>query len=133
MRELTTTEMTEVSGGCCWNYNPCGYQPVVCGPSASVIAAYAGYLAGEYNVQADIFNGASCSTIQSAICNVYADTKVGYTQGQSMTVAQATGLLNSVHSAIRGAVTTNCWGCITSMTTITFPPSNGGGSGNLGG
>ncbi|MCH4091962.1 hypothetical protein [Acetobacter sp.] len=128
MRELTTTEMTEVSGGC-WNYNPCGYQPVVCGPSAATIAAYAGYLAGEYNIRADIFNGASCSTIQSAISNMYADTKLGYTEGLSMTVAQAKTLLGNVQSAIRGAVTTNRWGCITAMTTITFPPSASGGLG----
>ena len=129
MRELTTTEMTEVSGGC-WNYNPCSYHPVApCGPNAATIAAYAGYLAGEYNIHADIFNGASCSTIQSAISNMYADTKMGYNAGLSMTVAQATSLLNNVKSAIRGAVTTNSWGCVTAMTTITFPPSNGGGLG----
>lgn len=130
MRELTSVEMTEVSGGCC--YNPCGYHPVAptCGPSASVIAAYAGYLAGQYNVQADIFNGASCSTIQSAICNMYADVKAGYTMGQSMTVKQATTLLHNVESSIRGAVTTNCWGCVTSMNLIDFPPAaNNGGLG----
>ncbi|WP_242006552.1 hypothetical protein [Acetobacter estunensis] len=92
MRDLTTTELNEVSGGCGgggWggggcqpSYNPCGgYQPSwnSCVSSAGMIAAYAGYLAGEYNVTADIYNHASCSTIQSAVCNVYADVKEGYT------------------------------------------------------
>ncbi|MBV1837310.1 hypothetical protein [Acetobacter estunensis] len=140
MRDLTTTELNEVSGGCGgggWSgggcqpsYNPCGgYQPSwnSCVSSAGMIAAYAGYLAGEYNVTADIYNHASCSTIQSAVCNVYADVKEGYTLGQSMTVCQATTLLNNVVASIHAAVTLNGCGQVTAMNTITFPPSSGGG------
>lgn len=92
-----------------------------------MIAAYAGYLAGQYNVMADIFNHASCSTIQSAVSNMYADIKTGYTMGQSMSVAQATALLCQVTSDIKGAVTVNSCGWVTGMNLIGFPPSSDNG------
>ncbi|NHO32391.1 hypothetical protein [Acetobacter fallax] len=133
MRELTMMELNEVSGGC--NTHPsCSPRPACnphpsCTPGAASIAAYAGYLAGEYNVQADIFNHASCSTISSAQQNVYTDTKMGYTAGLSMTVCQATTLLNNVVSAIHSAVSLNQCGYVTAMSTIDFPPNT---TGNLG-
>ncbi|GEN64261.1 hypothetical protein AOE01nite_24850 [Acetobacter oeni] len=94
-----------------------------------MIAAYAGYLAGEYNVAADIYNHASCSTISSAVQNVCTDTRLGYTEGLSMTVAQATSLLNTVVSSIKSAVTLNGCGMVSGMSTVTFPPN---GTGTLG-
>lgn len=131
MRELTTIEMNEVAGGC---YSSCRPQPVCnpqpCGSSAASITAYAGYLAGTYNVYADLFNHASCSTIQSAIQNVYADVQAGYKLGLSMTVSDAKALLSQVQTSIRNAVTTNSCGWVTAMTLVDFPPNDNGGFGS---
>ncbi|MFT8719556.1 hypothetical protein [Acetobacter sp.] len=134
MRELTITEQNEVAGGCCWQ--PCAPSPChpvapSCGVSqASMIAAYAGFLAGQYNVMADLFNHASCSTVQQAVSNVCTDMQIGYNLGKSMTVSAATALLCQVTSEIKGAVTVNSCGWVTGMNLIDFPPSsNTGGLG----
>ncbi|NHN88323.1 hypothetical protein [Acetobacter conturbans] len=130
MRELTMVEMGAVAGGCCWQ--PCRpSQPVApsCGnSSAALIAAYAGYLAGEYNVVADIFNHASCSTVQQAVSNVCTDIKTGYTAGLSMTVAQATTLLTNVTSEIKSSITISGCGGISAMNLVDFPPTASSGT-----
>ncbi|MFT8717961.1 hypothetical protein [Acetobacter sp.] len=127
MRELSVAELDTVSGGCC-------HQPThSCGgggfPQSSVslsgmIGAYAGYLAGMYNVGADYFNHASCSTIASAWQNVGADMKLGYSMGQSMSVSGAMQLLQTTISSISSAVTVSGCGHITSENLITFPSSS---------
>lgn len=140
MRELTTTELNTVAGGC-GSFNACHPHPSSCHPQPShsscgqsvslsgMIGAYAGYLAGMYNVAADYFNHASCSTISSAWQNVGADMQLGYTAGKSMSVSGAMSLLQNTISSIQGAQTYGNCGCLISATTITFPPITGGGLG----
>ncbi|BAU38477.1 hypothetical protein WSS15_20800 [Acetobacter pasteurianus] len=133
MRDLTTAELDEVSGGCwgggCYPQpSPCQPSWNPCGGSAAQITAFAGYLAGQYDVMADIYNHADCTTVQTAISNISTDMKAGYAIGQNMTVAQADAFLNNVVSSIQSAVSWNNYGQVTQMNPIDFPPSVNFGS-----
>ncbi|MCH4092600.1 hypothetical protein [Acetobacter sp.] len=124
MRELSLSELNTVSGGCCYNPRPaCGGFSQV--SLSGMIGAYAGYLAGMYNVGADYFNHASSSTIASAWQNVGNDMKIGYSIGSSMSVSGALSLLQQTVSTINSAVTVNKCGRVTSETLIAFPISTG--------
>ncbi|MBV1837807.1 hypothetical protein [Acetobacter estunensis] len=135
MRELTIAELDIVSGGCggwqpqhsggCHPAPSCGSQVSLSG----MIGAYAGYLAGMYNVGADYFNHASCSTIASAWQNVGADMKLGYSTTASMSVKDAMSFLQSTISSIQGAQSWGNCGCLLAENTISFPASSGGGFG----
>lgn len=128
MRELTSVELSAVAGGC-QTHSSCNPAPSSCGTvwNAATIAAYAGYLAGEYNLQADLYNHASCCTIKSAEQNVVTDTQIGYTYGQTHTTAEATALLNNVVASIHSAVKLGSCGCVDAMSTIDFPSAKSGG------
>lgn len=125
MRELSVSELNTVSGGCCHYSQPsCGGASQV--SLSGMIGAYAGYLAGMYNVGADYFNHASCSTIASAWQNVASDVKTGYSMGASMSVSGALNLLQQTISSINSAVSVNRCGWVVSENLIAFPgsPSN---------
>ncbi|WP_291365839.1 hypothetical protein [Acetobacter sp. UBA5411] len=125
MRELSLSELNTVSGGCCYHpQHSCGGASQT--SLAGMIGAYAGYLAGMYNVGADYFNHASCSTIASAWQNVGNDMKLGYSMGSSMSVSGALNLLQQTVSSISSAVTVNKCGWVTSENLISFPVSPGG-------
>ncbi|GBQ87764.1 hypothetical protein AA23498_0211 [Acetobacter nitrogenifigens DSM 23921 = NBRC 105050] len=138
MRELSAVELDAVSGGF---FSSCGSLSFGCSSSfsyscgswsrpsyscgssysglSSLITGSAGLLAGTYNVLADIANGASLSTVISAINNISADYKIGYAAGQGMTLAQANTYLNNTISAIQSA----------QGSTIAFPVISTGGLG----
>ncbi|MBO1358751.1 hypothetical protein J2D73_02925 [Acetobacter sacchari] len=139
MRELSAVELDTVSGGffsscgslsfgcsssfsySCGSWSSSSYS---CGSSyssslSSLITGSAGLLAGTYNVLADLVNGASLSTVISAINNISADYKIGYAAGQGMTLAQANTYLNNTISAIQSA----------QGSTIAFPVISTGGLG----
>lgn len=125
MRELSLSELNTVSGGCCSHAQPsCGGFGQV--SISGLIGAYAGYLAGMYNVGADYFNNASCSTIASAWQNVGNDMQIGYSMGSSMSVNGALNRLQQTVSSISSAVTVNKCGWVTSENLISFPVSPGG-------
>ncbi|GBR05328.1 hypothetical protein [Acetobacter oeni] len=134
MRELSVAELDEVSGGCRSfggggaGHSSCNPQPS-CGSSTSLsglIGAYAGYLAGMYNVAADYINGASCSTTASAWQNVATDMQIGYADTKGMSVSGAESFLQQTVAAIQGAQSYSGCGSL-SLTTIAFP-TNGTGA-----
>lgn len=135
MRELTISELDEVSGGCCGGhpfYNlGCG-NPAwnSCSTTPAQTAAFAGYIAGRYDVMVDIYNHADCATMQADIAAMSADMRHGYTAGSNMTAGQANSLLNNVVSSIHSAISFNGCGQL-SMVKVDFPPS-GNNSGALG-
>ena len=133
IRELTTSELDIVSGGCGHQSRPqCGggWSGSQCSSSlAGQIGAYAGYLAGMYNVGADYFNHASCSTIASAWKNVASDVSLGYSTTKNMSVSAAMQFLQQTISSIQSAVTVNSCGFITGETLIAFPAGQQSGFG----
>ncbi|NHN83972.1 hypothetical protein GOB93_04850 [Acetobacter musti] len=132
MRELSVSELDAVSGGCQVFSGGCAPHPS-CAPSTSVsgmIGAYAGFLAGMYNVEADYFNHASCSTIASAWQDVGTDMKLGYSATQNMSVSAATSFLKQTISAIQGAETFGKCGSVVAASTIAFPTITPGGFGS---
>ncbi|NHO33163.1 hypothetical protein [Acetobacter fallax] len=136
MRELSALELDTVSGGCGgqgggWSHSSCNPQPS-CGSSVStagMIGAYAGYLAGMYNVAADYFNHASCSTIASAWQNVASDMQIGYADTKGMSVSGAQSFLKQTISSIQGAQSYGNCGALIAASTIAFPAVNTGGLG----
>ncbi|NHN88421.1 hypothetical protein [Acetobacter conturbans] len=122
MRELSIAELETVAGGCCsHSQHACGGGGQSSASLSGMIGAYAGYLAGMYNVSADYFNHASCSTISSAWQNVASDEKIGYSTTQNMSVGDAMKFLQQTISTIRSAVTVSGCGCITGENAIAFP------------
>ena len=114
MRDLSGSELDEVSGGC-FHFHHSSHS---CASSSSLIGALAGLAAGLYNLEADLFNGATCSAVKSAVHNIASDVKLGFEMGASMTVSGAETLLSDTFSTIRSASS--------SMNLIAFPvaPAN---------
>lgn len=124
LRELSSSELNQVSGGCIgYNHNCIGSVSLNSGCNYSNYAsfystklgAYSGYLAGVYNVFADLAQSASQSVIATDIKNIASYVQLGAQIGAQNTT-NGLSIYKSVVSAISNSLSNG-------GTKITFPPS----------
>jgi len=126
LRELSVSELNEVSGGCGRYDFQCGISIGVnfgCGSAnyasyySTQLGAYSGYLAGVYNVFADLAQSASNSVIAADIKNIASYVQLGAQIG-AQSATNGLAIYKSVVSAISTSIANG-------GTKITFPPAVG--------
>ncbi|GAP23615.1 hypothetical protein GLF_0497 [Gluconobacter frateurii NBRC 101659] len=124
LRELSSSELNQVSGGCIgYNHNFIGSVSLNFGCNYSnyssfystKLGAYSGYLAGVYNVFADLAQSASQSVIATDIKNIASYVQLGAQIG-AQNATNGLSIYKSVVSAISNSLSNG-------GTKITFPPS----------
>ncbi|MBS1050421.1 hypothetical protein [Gluconobacter japonicus] len=124
LRELSDIELNEVSGGFIGSSYNCGGSIVLsfgCNTASyasffsTQLGAYSGYLAGVYNVFADLAQSASHSVIATDLKNISSYVQLGAQIG-AQSATNGLAIYKSVVNAISTSLSNG-------GTKITFPPS----------
>ena len=122
--ELSFEQTTLVSGGF---FSCSSYSSFSCSPSyspisqsintvvGSILGAAAGGLAGIYNLNIDLMNGASCSTIMQDLSSVFSYASLGAQLGSSG-IATGTSRLQSDWANIQNSISQG------GTSKVFFPP-----------